>query len=416
MTSAGNRPGAESCAARAIATAGIMVPLKRFPWGILSFTVAAAALCWWFAIGRRAATHAPAVHAVAVSAAKVAVADVPISIEAIGAAQAWQDVVIRSQVNGRLKEVAVREGSQVKAGELIAAIDPAPYLAVLTQAQGAFRRDQAQLELAQLNLKRDTQLAAQDSIALEAVDAQRAMVQELEGTVLLDKGAVDAAQVNLDYCRITSPVSGRVGVRLVDAGNLVATADSGGIVTINQLTPIAVTFALSEAEFHRLSAASQAFAHPLNTLALSQDTGAPLGTGELTVADNHFDASTGTVQMKARFPNADGKLWPGQFVNVQVTFEVRQHALTMPNAAVNHGPQTTFAYVIGADHKVSVRPITVALVQDATAVISSGLRPGETVVTDGQMSLKPGSTVIVRNPDSQSAEAASLAKTGAATS
>jgi multidrug efflux system membrane fusion protein len=402
MSSAGNGPEAESRAAPAVSG-----PLKRFRWGILSLGVVAVGLCWWLAIGPRGATHAPAVHAVAVSAAKVAVADVPISIQAIGAAQAWQGVVIRTQVNGRLKEVAVREGSQVKAGELIAAIDPAPYLALLTQAQGAVRRDQAQLDLAQLNLKRDVQLAAQDSIAFEAVDAQRALVQELEGTVLLDKGAVDAAQVNLDYCRIVSPVAGRVGVRLVDPGNLVATTDSGGILTINQLTPIAVTFALSEEQFHRLSDASDAFAHPLSTLALSQDSGALLGTGELTVADNHFDSSTGTVQMKARFPNTNGKLWPGQFVNVQVTFDVRQHAITIPNSAVNHGPQTTFAYVIGADHKVSVSPITVALVQDATAVISSGLRPGETVVTDGQMSLKAGSTVIVRNPDSQTADATS---------
>ena len=190
----------------------------------------------------------------------------------------------------------------------------------------------------------------------------------------------------------------------------------GGIVTINQLAPIAVTFALSEEEFHRLSDASGAFARPLSTLALSQDTAAPLGTGELIVADNHFDSSTGTVQMKARFPNANGKLWPGQFVNVQVTLDVRQHAITIPNSAVNHGPQTTFAYVIGADHKVSVSPITVALVQDATALISSGLRPGETVVTDGQMSLKPGSTVIVRNPDSQSADEARPAKPAPATS
>ncbi|HTV78605.1 MAG TPA: efflux RND transporter periplasmic adaptor subunit [Steroidobacteraceae bacterium] len=398
MTSAGNRPGA------------------RFALGILMLAVLVAALCWWLAIGPHRAMQAPSPHAVAVSAAKVAVADVPISIRAIGAAQAWQAVVIRTQVNGRLKEVAVREGSQVKAGDLIAAIDPAPYLALLTQAQGAFRRDQAQLELERLNLKRDVQLAEQDSIAVQAVDAQRALVLELEGTVLLDKGAIDAAQVNLNYCRITSPVTGRVGVRLVDAGNLVATTDSGGIITINQLTPIAVTFALSEEEFHRLSQASDAFAHPLSTLALSQDTGEPLGTGELVVADNHFDASTGTVQMKARFANVNGNLWPGQFVNVQVTFGLRRGVITVPNSAVNHGPQTTFAYVIGTDHKVTVSPITVELVQDSTAVIASGLRPGETVVTDGQMSLKPGSTVIVRNRDSQSAASASTAKAGQATS
>jgi membrane fusion protein, multidrug efflux system len=389
---------------------------RRFPFTAVLLAALAMGLCSWLAVGRRDPPRVAPVHAVAVSASKVAVSDVSIAIQAIGAAQAWQGVVIRTQVNGRLKQVAVREGSDVKAGDLIAEIDPAPYLALLTQAQGALRRDQAQLELARLDLTRDVKLATQDSIAAEQVDAQRAQVEELEGTVLLDKGAVDAARVNLDYCRITSPITGRVGVRLVDAGNLVATTDTGGIITINQLEPIAVTFSVPQEQFRRLSQASQAFQRPLITLAFSQDTGAPLGSGELTVADNHVDSSTGTVEMKARFPNTNGKLWPGQFVNVRVALSVWHDAITIPDAAVNRGPQSTFAYVIGADHKVSVSPITVALIQDSTAVIESGLQPGQTVVTDGQMSLKPGSSVIVREPDRESTAASNAAQSPPATS
>jgi membrane fusion protein, multidrug efflux system len=382
---------------------------RRLPWGLVLLGVISVALCTWLAIGRHGAAPAPAVTAVAVSAARVTLVDVPVSIRAIGAAQAWQGVVIRPQVNGLLQRVVVREGSAVKAGALLAEINPAPYLALLTQAQGALRRDQAQLELARLDLRRDAKLAAQDSIAAEQVDTQRAQVKELEGSVLLDQGAVRSARVNLEYCRITAPVTGRVGLRLIDAGNLVTTAESNGIVTINQLKPIAVTFAVSQADFQRLSDASQAFGRPLTARAFNQDTGALLGTGVLTVTDNHVDPSTGTVEMKSRFANRDERLWPGQFVNVRITLSVRRDATTIPESAVNYGPRSTFAYVIGADHRVSARPITVEFVQGATAVIAAGLRPGQSVVTDGQMSLKPGSRVIVRAGAPGSAVAASRA-------
>jgi len=266
---------------------------------------------------------------------------------------------------------------------------------VRRSAAGCCRCDQAQLQLAQLDLKRYRWLLAQNSIASQQVDAQQATVKELEGTVLTDQGAVAAAQVNLGYCTIDSPVSGRVGIRLVDAGNLVSPTDTTGIITINQLAPIAVTFSVPEGDFQRLQQASQMFDRPLQTQAYSQDTGALLGSGELRIADNHVDQTTGTVELKARFPNVDGRLWPGQFVNVRLTLDVLHDALTIPNAAVNHGPEDTYAYVIGADSHVSLRPIKVALIQDATAVIATGLQPGEEVVTDGQMQLKPGSLVTV---------------------
>jgi membrane fusion protein, multidrug efflux system len=376
----------------------MQAPSRGRHWLLLVIALVAIGLIGWLAVDRHKVEGVSAELPVAVSTAQVRLSDVVIAVTELGAAQAWQGVTIRTQVNGRLQQVAVKEGTEVKAGDLIAQIDPAPYSAVFTQARGALDRDKAQLELARMDLERYTQLAAQDAIAHQQLDTQLALVKQLEGTVLLDQGTLASAQVNLDHCRISSPVNGQVGVRLVDAGNLVSTTDTGGIVTINQLVPIAVTFSVPQADLQRLSTASDAFSRPLSTQAFSQETGEPLGAGELTVADNHIDPSTGTVQMKARFANTDRKLWPGQLVNVRLTLQTLPGSITIPSAAVNRGPQQTFVYVIGADHKAVVRPISVALIQDANAIIASGLRPGENVVTDGQMSLRPGSDVVVREP------------------
>lgn len=375
---------------------------SRHPrWGWIGLAILILGLSFWLLVRQRAPgpiTPLP----VAVSAARAVRSDVPVAIQAIGAAQAWQSVTIRAQVNGRLQRVPVQEGAEVRQGDLIAEIDPAPYQALLMQAQGALKRDQAQLELAHLDLSRYRQLEGQNSIAAQQVDTEQALVRQLEGTVLIDQGAVASAQVNLTYCRITSPVTGRVGVRLVDPGNLVATTDAGGIISINQLEPIAVTFAVPQADFQRLVGVSSYFQRALTTQAFSQDSGAPLGSGELSIADNHVDASSGTVQLKARFVNAERKLWPGQFVNVRLTLNVLHAALTIPKSAINRGPEFIYVYVIGADKRVSVRPITVDLIQDADAVITAGLRVGETVVTDGQMSLKPGSLISVRSSEAAS--------------
>lgn len=368
---------------------------RKARWAWISFAVLALTGSFWLLLRQRGPSPITPLP-VSVSASRVVLSDVPVSIQAIGAAQAWQSVTIRAQVNGRLQRVPVQEGAEVKQGDLIAEIDPAPYQAMLMQAQGALKRDQAQLELARLDLSRYRQLEAQNSISAQQVDTEQALVRQLEGTVLIDQGAVASAQVNLAYCRITSPVTGRVGVRLVDPGNLVAATDAGGIIIINQLEPIAVTFSVPQADFQRLVAVSGFFQRALATQALSQDSGAPLGSGQLSIADNHVDPSSGTVQLKARFANAERKLWPGQFVNVRLTLNVLHSVLTIPKSAINRGPEFTYAYVIGADKRVTVRPITVELIQDSDAVIRAGLRAGESVVTDGQMSLKPGSLVSVR--------------------
>jgi multidrug efflux system membrane fusion protein len=363
-------------------------------------------LILWAIFGQHKAAKPAKIPTVPVTVAKAAVRDVPLTIIALGAAQAWQGVTIRTQVNGKLVKVAFHEGSYVAKGALLAEIDPAPYRAVLLQAQGALKRDQALLAAARVDLKRYQTLVAQDSIAKQQVDTQAALVKQDEGTVLIDQGTVAAAQVNVNYCKIRSPVAGRVGVRLVDPGNIVSTSDTTGIVTVNQIMPIAVTFTVPQGDFQRLSDVSGNFTRPMATEALSQETGAPLSAGELSIADNHVDQTTGTVALKARFGNADKRLWPGQFVNVSLTLQTLAHATVIPAAAVNQGPKGAFAYVVGADKTVTARPLTVAATQDAIAVIKAGLQPGETVVTDGQMSLKPGSTVAIRQPNGAVASAA----------
>jgi multidrug efflux system membrane fusion protein len=346
--------------------------------------------------------------------------DIPVSMTELGAAQAWTSVAVLAQVSGKLLSVNFAEGSDVKQGQILAQIDPAPYAAALTQAEGALKRDVAALADAKLNLERYRALEAQNAISKQQADTQAALVNQDEGTVLIDQGAVAAAKVNLDWCTIRSPIDGRAGVRLVDPGNLVSsggsvsstpstasstnassassttnTGSSGGssIVVINQIKPMAVTFTVPEGDFQHLAQLSDGFRKPFQTKAFSQETGASLGSGELSIADNHIDPTTGTVEMKARFANDGETLWPGEFVNVQLTMQVLEHATTIPLTAVNRGPNGNFAFVVGKNNKATMRPIVLAWTQGPTAIITSGIKPGDVVVTDGQMILKDGSTV-----------------------
>lgn len=396
-----------------------MASRRRIPWQFGILAAAAIVLVLVVVLSHRR-REKPAPRPVPVEAATVVVQDMPLTISALGAAQAWTSDAVFSQVSGKLLRVNFAEGANVRAGQVLAEVDPAPYRAALTQAEGALARDQAILAGARLNLARYQLLSRQDSVARQTLDDQTAMVRQDEGTVELDRGAVAAAKVNLGWTLIRSPISGRAGVRLVDPGNLVsaggsqpsapataaATNDSaapgaasqttpGGIVVINQIRPIAVTFTVPQGEFQRLADASNGFRKPLSLVAHSQENGAVLGEGELRVADNKVDAATGTVELKARFANLSERLWPGQFVNVVLTLTTLHHALTVPQTAINRGPDGQFAFVVGPSAKVAMRPVAVASIQGGTAVVSAGLRPGETVVTDGQMILKAGSLVRV---------------------
>ncbi|HTX50647.1 MAG TPA: efflux RND transporter periplasmic adaptor subunit [Caulobacteraceae bacterium] len=368
-----------------------MSPPRRFRWGFVALGVALVAVIAWLSLSQKP-PKPKGPPPVSVTVAKATSQDVPLSVTALGAAQAWQGVLINPEVNGRVTYVA-REGDDVRVGALLVQIDSGPYEAALTQAEGALRRDQALLAGARTDLARYQTLVAQNSIARQTYEDQEATVKQDEGVVLADQGNVRAAQVNVNFCHITSPVNGRVGIRLVDPGNIVTTTLTTGIISVNQIQPIAVTFTIPQGQFQQLSSASAAFTKPLTTQALSQETGASLGEGELVVADNHVDPTTGTVTMKARFENPARQLWPGQFVNVRVTLQTVPHATTIPATAVNQGPNGAFAYVIGPGNKVVARPIKVMATEGGLAVISSGVSPGDSVVTDGQMSLRNGSIV-----------------------
>ena len=403
-----------------------MASRRRFRWQFLVLGAVAVALVLAVVFLKPAKKAAPP-HAVPVTTAKATTTDLPISITALGAAQAWTSDTIYAQVSGKLLRVNFTEGTYVKAGQVLAEVDPAPYAAALTQAEGALKRDQAILAGARVDLARYKTLNAQDSIARQTYEDEVATVHQDEGVVEVDEGAVAAAKVNLGWTRIVAPVSGRAGVRLVDPGNLVSasgstssqpstsavtssapapsggsTAASGtGIVIINQIEPIAVTFTVPQGQFQQLVAVSGGFKRPLAVEALSQETAASLGQGELTIADNRVDPSTGTVELKARFANPGEKLWPGQFVNVSLTLQTLHSVVTIPAAAINRGPKGDFVFVVGANKKVTMRPVKVTWTQGDTVVIGSGLQSGETVVEDGQMILKAGSLVRATGPQTQ---------------
>lgn len=409
-----------------------MAARRRFRWTFLVLGLIAVALAL-FAIFHKKKAAPPPKPPVPVTVAQAVAQDVPVSLSELGAAQAWRSDTIVAQVSGIILRTPFKEGDRVRAGQVLAQIDPAPYRAALNQAQGALRRDQALLAEARMDLARYQALVAQNSIARQTAEDQAEVVKQDEGVVLLDQGSVDAAKVNLDRTTITSPISGRVGVRLVDPGNLVgsgaaATSTNGsgatssttsgatagaassaagsagsitggvsgssGIVVVNEISPIAVTFTVPQYEFQRLMQLSDGFRKPLTTQAYSQENNTLLATGQLQIADNKVDPSTGTVELKARFENADERLWPGQYLNVVLTLQTVQHATTVPAAAVNQGPNGPYVYVV-VGGKAQLRPVKVQSTQGATAIVASGVRVGETVVTDGEMTLKNGSSVRV---------------------
>jgi len=368
-------------------------PRRRFRWGFVvlaAVLVVLLGLVWMFSHQPAKPQRAPGVP---VTVVRASLADVPVSVDALGSAQAWKSDLINTQVNGMLTWVAA-EGANVKAGQPLAQIDPGPYRAALTTAEGALRRDQAVLAGAEVNLARFQALAAQDSIAKQQVDDQAALVKQDQGAVELDRGQVATAQLNLRYTRIVSPIDGRVGVRLVDPGNIVNTSLTTGIVSVNQISPIAVTFTVPQGDFQHLAQVSDGFRRPLPAVALSQETGQLLGEGEVSIVDNHVDPSTATVELKARFPNDAATLWPGQFVNVRLTLQTLSRVVTVPAAAVNEGPNGSYVYLVGPGEKAVMRPVVVATTQNNLAVITQGVRAGDLVVTDGQMTLRNGMPVL----------------------
>jgi membrane fusion protein, multidrug efflux system len=329
---------------------------------------------------------------VPVLAAEAGVADVPVYLDGVGTVRALNMVTVHTLVDGTLTAVNFREGQDVKTGEVLARIDPRTYQAQLDQAVAKKALDEAQLANARLDLERYTNLIKTNAATRQQLDTQRAMVAQLEAQVKLDQGAIDNAKTYLDYCTIVSPLNGRTGLRLVDQGNIVHAADLSGIVVVTQIQPIAVLFTLPQQLLPRVNKAFGA--GPLAAEATASDSKVVLDRGTLKVINNQVDPTTGTVQLKAEFPNVDLQLWPGQFVNVRLLIDTLRRAVTVSSAAIQRGPNGPFVYVVQADGTASVRPVSVAQ-QDENRAVVTGVAASEDVVTTGFGQLANGRKVQV---------------------
>ncbi len=337
----------------------------------------------------------------------------PVYLSGLGTITPLSTVTVHTRVDGQLNSVAFREGEFVHKGDLLAQIDPRPYQVQLTQAQGALAKDQASQKDAIIDQGRYDTLWKEGVIPRQQYDTQIALVGQYDGSIKADQGLIDSAKLNLLYCRITAPVSGRIGLRLVDPGNIVHAADAGGLLVITQVQPIAVIFSLPQEQLPQVYNKIRAGAK-LPVELYGQDNVTRLGTGELLTIDNQIDPTTGTYKLKATFANADNALFPNQFVNTRLLVDERSGLTLVPAAAVQRGPQGTYVYAVGPNNTVELRPVTVAITEGNTAGLSSGLSPRESVVIDGQDKLQNGSRIIPRSPSptSPSAQAQTAPRNG----
>jgi multidrug efflux system membrane fusion protein len=377
-------------------------PRRRVWPYILLVALAALTLIWWF--NRPPATTAPnagrpgaEARPVQVVLATAARKDVPVYLEGLGTVTANKTVTVRSRVEGQLQSVAFKEGQAVKQGTLLAQIDPRPFQIALHTSQAALARDSAQLKGARLNLERFTQVRKEKLIAQQQVDDQQTMVDQLAAQVRADEAQVESARLQLDYARITSPIDGVTGVRLVDPGNVVHVNDPNGLVIVTQLDPIAVLFNLPQDD---LAVVSEQMAQgSLAVAALSRDGQSELGRGQVELIDNQINATTSTIRLKAIFPNPNRSLWPNQFVKARLLLTTRKAALTVPAVAVQRGPKGAFVYLVGPDMKAAMRPVEVGEQQGEQVIIEKGVEAGDKVVIDGQSQLRPGALVATKGPE-----------------
>jgi len=377
-------------------------PPKRSAWRLIAtclvLLLVVAAVVWWSKQqaapeqqGRGGRNAVP----MSIVPETVGKGDVGINLNALGTVTSLATVTIRSQISGYLLKVDFKEGDEVKKGDLIAEIDPRPYEATLAQANGNLARDQALLKGAQVDLARYQGLAAQNAVPHQTLDTQVALVAQDQGTVEFDKAAVKSAEVNLQYTRILSPLDGRVGLRQVDQGNYVTPGDTTGIVVITQLQPISVLFTVPEDNLQPISKRLQSGA-VLPATALDRGGGKKIADGTLQTFDSQIDPTTGTIKLRAQFPNETKTLYPNQFVNIQLLLDTHKDVTTMPTAGVQRGVPGTFVYLVNADDTVSVRKIELGVTDGDRVEVRSGLQPGDKIVVDGADKLRDGAKINVR--------------------
>jgi multidrug efflux system membrane fusion protein len=358
--------------------------------------VVVVALIWSYSRhGAQAANTRAAPTAVPVDAATVERRDVPGYLEGLGTVQAFYTVKVTARVDGQLDTVAFTEGETLKKGQLLAQIDPRPFKAALDLALAQRAKDEAMVANAQRDMDRYMLLAPQDLASKQTVDTQRATLAQAQAQLKGDDATIENARTQLSYTTITAPINGRTGIRQVDPGNIVHATDTAGIVVMTQLQPISVMFTLPEDEVPKMTEALSR--GTTSVVALARDDGTVLDSGTVALLDNQIDQTTGTIRIKATFPNTRQRLWPGEFVSARVLVNMHKQALTIPAAALQRGPDGMFAYVVKSDSTVEVRPLKVTLLDENTVIVDSGINAGERVVTTNVYRLEPGTTVRINS-------------------
>ena len=321
--------------------------------------------------------------------------DVPIYLTGVGTVIAYNTDIVRAQIQGQIISINFAEGQAVHAGDLLAQIDPRPYQAQIDQFTGNLERDQAQLVNARSNFARYSELGDKGWATPQLIETQKAQVGQLEAAIKADQALIDAAKVQLSFTRLTSPIDGIVGIRQIDVGNIISPSTTNGLVVVTQIDPISLIFTLPETDLPLIQQQQERTKAPLAVAAYSQDDTLPLGQGQLGLVNNQILQTTGSIQLKANFPNAMHKLWPGQLVNARLLVDTRHNGLTVPAPAVQQGPNGAYVYVIRPDDTVESRPVKVAQISGGDALIDSGLKANERVVVDGQYKLQPGVQVML---------------------
>ncbi len=337
----------------------------------------------------------PASPPVPIVAGVVAQHDVPIYLTGVGTVVAYNTDVVRAQIQGQIVSINFTEGQSVHTGDLLAQIDPRPYQAQIDQFTATLDRDRAQLQNAEANLARYTPLLSRGYATPQLVDTQKAQIAQLQAAVKADQALIEGANVQFSYTRLTSPIDGVTGIRQIDVGNIISPANTNGVVFVTQLEPISLIFTLPETDLPLIQQEQQKGGGPLTVLAYSQDNTIKLDQGTLGLVNNEILQTTGSIQLKANFPNTTHRLWPGELVNARLLLNTRHDGLTVPASVVQQGPQGAYAYVVNPDSSVAIRPIKVAQISDGQALIDSGLKANEQVVVDGQYKLQPGTHVTI---------------------